>query len=112
MNAESHGRGRSDKHKAKMTFVKNACLPFQPFLHRLFLSDSSVIQSLSSLETLFDEFWAMPYANTEDNFFAELEQRIQEPISIPDEPESAPNFRKFSLLSSLKYPFPAYFSKR
>ena len=59
-------------------------------------SDACYLQSLGSLESLFDEFWSLPRTDNSDSFFTELEKKIQAPINLPEEPESAPNFKKYA----------------
>ena len=56
--------------------------------------DSTLVHSLGSLEIIFDQFWAMPYTDVNESLFKPLETSIREPLSVPAEPEVAPNFKK------------------
>lgn len=63
----------------------------------LFNKDSSVTQYLDGLEAIFDQFWSLPHTDSSDSLFTNIETSILEPISVPDEPNVAPNFKKFYL---------------
>ncbi|KAH7815251.1 uncharacterized protein MONOS_4512 [Monocercomonoides exilis] len=80
MEDRAQNKGRTSKHKAKMTFVKNAYY--------------NLVQMISTLDSLCEAILNALPKNTPATLFEEIKTSLKQPLAMPDSPDSAPNFRK------------------